>query len=1112
MKKTLSIRILTLMRIFILFICLGLTSVYGNTALSQTKIDINVKSISIEELFKEIQNTSDYIFFYKDNVLNTSKKVSLKFKNTNVSEVLDKAFTDTDLSYKIVGKQVVVKKTIKMPSVNPFIDEDVLPQEKIVTGIVKDNYGQPLPGANILVQGTTTGTQTDFDGKYSIAVTDGAILVFSYVGMTTKTIEVGDRTILDVILNENAAALDEVLIVGYGSQTKESITGSVGIMKSKDLEQAPVTTFEQSLRGSVAGLQATAVDGAPGGNTQIRIRGIGSITASSEPLYVIDGIPIQAGSLATNDNGGTSTNVMAAINPNDIENITVLKDAASTAIYGSRGANGVILINTKQGKTGKSTISIKSLTGFNSQAGRNILRPLNAAQYTELFLEGYINRGDTPAEAQARFDNTFQQLIDPSTGQPTDTNWLDAITRTGITQSYDLSGRGGTDKVKYFMSASYLDQENYIIGSGFSRFSGRTNLEYEATDYLTISNNISISDLTSNTFFDGGSFNNPFKNSLELSPLIPIYDDQGRFNGEHANYFPLRGANPVGSLSGDDLWETRQNRIIDNFAVSIKFLENLTFRSQWNFDILHINESQYQNPRYGSANANNGTAYEASTTSKTWVGTQTLDYNFVLGDSHYFNVLLGYEAQKSTLESISASGTQFPNDKVTTLNSASAEFAIGGSRSEYTFASMFLRANYNFAGKYFLSGSLRRDGSSRFGADNRWGNFYSLGASWIASKESFLKDVSFVDLVKIRTSFGVTGNAAIGNFPSQGLYVYGQDYDGSPGGSPSQIGNPNLTWETQENFNIGLDFGLFNRVNGTIEYFNRVSSDLILDVPISRTSGFSSLTQNFGEMTNSGIELSLNADIISNENFNWNLGFNVTFLKNEITKLTEDFNSGRFRRQEGQDFQSFYLFGWAGVNQDNGEPQWYTDATKTAVTSSLGNAERFLDDKSATPENFGGINTSFTYKGFSLSASFNYSVGNYILDNRARGTLGDGRLTPRSTATWLYENRWVPGKTDALVPKFQWGGWPGSGEAANSRWLYDGSFIRMKDLTIAYQFPEEITSTLSVSSLRLYFRGTNMLTFTKEDLYIDPEQAINGLYAGQTPALKTLSIGLDIQL
>tara|TARA_R110002073_G_scaffold40547_5_gene114964 strand:- start:68281 stop:71622 length:3342 start_codon:yes stop_codon:yes gene_type:complete len=1113
MKNFLSSVTLTIMRIFLLFITIGLSSVYANTIDGQTKMDIDVKNVTIKELFKEIQNTGDYVFFYKDNVLKTTKKISLKLKNAEVTTILDKAFRNTDLSYKIIGKQVVIKLAAKKTAQSTAALNELFAQDREVKGSIKDIAGMPLLGVNIIVEGTSTGTQSDFDGNYTINVSEGAVLLFSYIGMQTQRVVVGDRSEINVVMKEDAASLDEVLIVGYGTQTKESLTGSVGLVKSETFEQAPVSTFEQALRGSTPGLQATAVDGAPGGNTQVRIRGIGSITASSEPLYVIDGIPIQAGSIGSIDNGGNSTNVMAGINPNDIESISVLKDAASTAIYGSRGANGVILINTKSGKLGKTKITFKTLTGFNSQAYNNILKPLNAAQYTELFLEGYINRGDTPAQAQARFDNTFTQLIDPSTGEPTDTNWLDAITRTGITQSYDLSASGGTENLKYFFSGAYFDQENYVIGSGFNRLSTRSNVEFKATDYITISNNISVSNLRSDTFFDGGSFNNPFKNSLELSPLIPIYDDQGRFNGEHANYFPLGGANPVGSLSGDDLWENKQIRVVDNFAISIKPIKDLTFRTQWNFDLLSLNESRYQNPRYGGGRNAGGDAYESNTTLKTWVGTQTLDYNFILGTEHNFNVLGGYEAQETTSESLSASGTQFPNQRLRTLNSASAEFAISGSKSEYTFVSLFSRANYNFASKYFLSASVRRDGSSRFGADNRWGTFYSFGGSWIATKEKFLENASFLDLLKVRSSWGITGNAAIGNFPSQGLYVFGQDYDGNPGGSPNQIGNPDLTWETQQNFNIGLDFGIFSKVNGTVEYFKRISSDLILNVPISRTTGFTSLTQNFGEMTNSGVEISLNADIIDTEDFTWNVGFNTTFLKNEITKLTEDFNSGAYRRQEGQDFQSFYLFSWAGVNPDTGAPQWYTDASKTTITSDLSDAERFLDGKSATPEFFGGFNTSITYKDFSLSANFIYSYGNYIFDARARGSLADGRLTPRSTATFIYDNRWVPGKTDALAPKFIWGGSPGSGEANNSRWLYDGSYIRLRDLTVNYNFPEKITSALKLNSVNLFVRGTNLLTFVKEDiLYIDPEQAINGSYTGQTPALKTISIGLNVQL
>lgn len=638
-------------------------------------------------------------------------------------------------------------------------------------------------------------------------------------------------------------------------------------------------------------------------------------------------------------------------------------------------------------------------------------------------------------------------------------------------------------------------------------------MEFEATDFLTVSNNLSVSNLNSNTFFDGGSWNNPFKNSLELSPLIPIYDEQGRYNGEHDNYFPMGGANPVGSLSGDDTWQNTQLRIIDNFAVTLRPTDDLTIRSQWNFDVLSLDETRYQNPRYGGGKDDGGAAYEANTTIKTWVGTQTVDYNLYFGEKHSLNLLGGFEAQETTRETVSASGTQFPNDKLRTLNSSSAEFAVSGALSEYTFLSLFSRVNYDYDNKYFLSASVRRDGSSRFGADNRWGTFYSIGGSWIVNRENFMADVDAVDLVKIRSSWGLTGNAAIGDFPSQGLYVYGQDYDGNPGGSPSQIANPNLGWETQQNFNIGLDFGLFERLNGTVEYFRRISSDLILDVPISRTSGFTSLTQNFGEMANYGVELSLNADIISKNQFTWNLGFNTTFLNNEITKLTENFVDGAYRREEGEDFQSFYLISWAGVNQSNGNPQWYTDETKTEVTSDVGEASRVLDGRSATPDFFGGVNTRLQYKGISLSANLIYSYGNYIFDGRARGSLADGRLTPRSTATYIYNNRWTPGKTDALAPRFIWGGSPGSGERSNSRWLFDGSYMRLRDLTLAYNLPQSLISPLNLGSIRVFARGTNLFTVVKEkNLYIDPEQAINGTYTGQTPAVRTISFGVDIQL
>lgn len=1096
------------------FMLVFLTTTVQSASNKDTTIDIYAQDASLEELFDKIQKESDYHFFYKDELIKTGKKLSVNFKGATITEILDEVLKGTDLGYKIEDKQIIIKRIQKKPLRQIGFREEPIPeQDPIVTGSVKDVNGIGMPGVNVLIVGTQTGTQTDSDGTFKIAVNKGDQLSFSFIGMETQTVRIGDKTVLNIILKEQTSVLDELVVVAYGKETKESLTGAVTVVRSEDLAQIPVSTFEQALRGSVAGLQASAMDGAPGANTEIRIRGTGSISASSDPLYVIDGIPIVSGDLSSlNGNGGRSSNVMSTINPNDIESISVLKDASATAIYGSRGANGVILITTKSGKSGKAKINFSSQVGISSPAYKNILKPLNSTQYTKLFLEGWINRGDTPQRAQQRFEQTFPQAIDPVTGDTTNTNWLDAISRQGVTQSYDLSMLGGTDKLNYFFSAGYYNQESIFIGSGFERFSARANLEYRVNDRIKVTNNMFISKSNHNTFLAGGSFENPMKVTLELSPLIPIYDSEGRINGDHQDYFPMGGTNPVGMLGTDDNMRTvGQTRILDNFSVEAKIINNLTFKTQWNFDVVGVNEYQYQTPRYGGGRELGGTAANANNASTSWVGTQTFNYTAKIAQQHNINLLAGYEAQKTTRESFSSSGVGFPNDKLKTLNSTSSQFAVTGLRTANAFSGIFARATYDYNQKYFVSTSIRRDGSSRFGTESRWGTFYSIGGSWVMSNESFIKDIKAIDFLRMRSSYGVTGNAEIGDFTYAGVYTYGQDYDGLPGGRPGQIGNPNLTWEKQKNFNIGLDFELINRITGTVEYFKRTSSDLILDVPISRTTGFTTLTSNFGEMINAGLEITFNADIIRRGDFLWNAGFNITFIKNEVTKLLEDYNEENFRRQVGEDFQSYYLLGWAGVDPNNGDPLWYTDATKNETTNNPANAERFFDGKKATPDHFGGFNNSLKYKKWSLDAQFMYSYGNSIFDTRARGSLSDGRLTPRSTATIAYENRWVPGKTDATFPQHKWGGQPGSNQASNSRWLYDGSFIRLRNVTLAYDLPTSLAERLKLQSFRCYLRGTNLFTIVKQkDLYMDPEQAINGEFDAMTTAIKTISVGLDL--
>ena len=983
--------------------------------------------------------------------------------------------------------------------------------QRTVSGTVTDSEGLSLIGVNILVKGTPNGTATDIEGKYTITVNDNDILVFTYTGYSTREETVGTRSNISVIMDESSTSLDEVVVVGYGTQRRGAITGAIGELKTDKLEQIPTASFEGALQGNIAGLQSTGIDGSPGGNTQVRIRGIGSITASSEPLYVIDGIMVQSGDLSSlNGNGNRSTNVMSAINPNDIESVSVLKDAASMAIYGSRGANGVILITTKSGQSGKPKISLKTQFGMNKVASNNILQPLNREQYTQLFLEGYTNAGKSMEEAQDNFDSRFSQLTDPETGEPTDTDWLEEITRTGFNHSYDLSASGGTGAVNYFFSGSFFDQESHIIGSDFNRLAARMNIDVKPNDHITISNRLSVGNTAQNGFVDGSAWANPLYNAYLLSPLIPVRDDAGLFNSDHKNYFPMGGNNPAGALGGDDERKTGQLRLMDNFSVAVKFLENFTLKSQWNFDIIQIDESQYKNRRYGDGRNSGGYVQENTLLDKNWVGTQSLNYDASFGSNHNLGVLVAYEAQKDTRKTTYGYGEEFPNDKLKTLASAASAYEASATRTVYTFASMFSRINYVFAGKYFLDGVIRRDGSSRFGSDNRWGTFYSGGFAWSLGDEDFIRDISAIDYLKLRTSYGVTGNAAIGNFPSKGLYGYGRDYDGVPGGEPSQIANPFLTWETQKNFNLGLDFNIFKRIGGTIEYFSRVSSDLILDVPISFTTGFEDLTQNFGEMKNTGIELSLDLGIVDTRDFSFEIGLNTTLIKNELTKLDESFTDGTKRREEGRDYQSFYLYGWAGVDQSNGDPLWYTDETQTEMTNDIDDAERYFQDKSATPDHFGGMNVNLTYKNFSLSSQFSYSWGNWLYEPNLRFIHGDGRLTPRSTSVWAFENRWVPGKTDALLPMHEWGDKKGGQTSNNSRYLYDGTYARLRNLTLSYNLPTEVSSKIGLSSIRTYVRGTNLITWTRDsELFIDPEQGINGIANTLTPAIKSVTFGID---
>lgn len=980
-------------------------------------------------------------------------------------------------------------------------------QGKVVTGkVTSAEDGTTIPGVTIMVTGTTTGVTTDNNGNYQITLpNNNAVLKFSFIGFKSQSITVGQASTINVTLELDLVGLEEVVVIGYGTSTKEALTGAVQVVGSEKLSMLPAATLENALQGGVTGLMMNNADGQPGAGAEIRIRGIGSINASSEPLYVIDGIPVQSGSPSPTDfsNSGKSSNIMSTMNPNDVESISVLKDASATAIYGSRGANGVILITTKSGKAGKAKINFSASTGFSDNAYNNLQEPLNAAQYKELFIEGYTNMGESVATATARFDNWFPEA------DHTDVNWIDEIYRTGKTQQYNVDISGGANGISYFASIGYFDQEGVVVGTDFQRFSSRLNIVAKLTDKLTITNNINLGRTMAHGVDDQTSWSNPMHIGYFTPPQVPIYDEFGRFYGD-ALVLGMDGGNPLGVLLEDERWQ-KQTRITDNLTASYKIREDLVFKSAWSFDMVGVNEFQYQNPRYGGSRLVGGSGDEGTQNTLNWIGTQTLNYNKLFGQNHNFDALLGYEAQKYESRSLRARAEGYPNATLRTLANAANPMVATSSGTAYAFASMFSRFSYNYAGKYYATASFRRDGSSRFGQDSRWGNFWSLGTSWRVTQENFMKDIKWINNLKLRVSYGITGNASIGNFDAVALYGFGNDYDANAGSAPSNIGNPYLTWEGQSTLDVGIDLFVFDRFSATVNYFRRKNNDLLLDRPLSETTGFSGNLQNVGDMLNRGFEIEANAQIVKSADFNWDLGFNVTLMKNEVTRLDEPIIDGAQNHTEGHDYYEFYMYHWAGVNPANGAPQWYTDETMTTITEKVKDASMFFTGKSAMPSAYGGVNTNLSYKGFSLSAQVVFVWDKWVYNNQAKGIESDGARAPRSTNLYAFENRWTTPGQEALVPKFVWGNTSKSNQTNQTRYLYDATYIRLRDLTLAYTFNKSVIEKLDISSLRVFVQANNYFTWVRSKHYqYDPESDTNGIVNGTVPKTKSITLGVNV--
>jgi len=1013
-----------------------------------------------------------------------------------------------------------MRKFALMLSVFILMASLVFAQVRNVTGKVTDDKGLAVAGAAIQAKGTKIGTVSSTDGTFTLTIpTSVKTLIISAVN--AESTEVGVAGNLTITLKPVTGSLSEVVVVAYGQLKKTNITGSVTTVKAADIEDKPFTSVDKALQGTVAGLQSTSSSGAPGANTDIRIRGIGSITAGASPLWVIDGAIATTGDLSTQT---TTANALSSLNPDDIESISVLKDAASTSIYGSRGANGVIIVTTKRAKAGKSAINFTAEDGANTLAFKPSNKPLNSIQSQTLLRESLINAGYATdnASADAVITDPVNGLGIPAGYTNTNTNWLDVVTRTGNQAQYNLSISGGDPKTQFYASAGSFNQLGTTIASDFRRYNGNISITHKASDKLTFSAGLNGSTSDQNTPLNTGNFGNPILAQFFLLPWYTPYNKDGslRYNDADGE-FPLGGGiyNPVVQAAYNK-YNLKQTVIRGNVLGEYKILNNLKFTSRYSGEYFDVSEDMYLNPFYGDGYGTQGYGSSAYKRVFDWTWSNFADYkqNLNKDKDFYFDLKVGYEAYQQKVYQLSATGQAFPGTlALQYLASAATPVGAYSVVAGNTTNSLFSVADVNYKDKYVLSGSFRRDGSSVFGVNHRWANFYSVGGTWNMNEENFLKGNKTISLLKLRTSYGINGNQAIGNYTALPTFGFGYNYTGQPGSALNNVGNPDLTWELNAIFNTGVDFGLFkNRLYGTLEWYSRNTSKLLLSVPLSQTAGApgNSQNRNIGAMTNKGVEITLGGKPIVTKSFSWDVSFNFSHNVNKVTQLylNAPVSNGVFNITVGHDIQEFYMRQWAGVNPADGTPLWYTDGTHTKTTGSLASAKLSLSGKSASPKYFGSFTNTFNYKGFSLQVQFFYNFGNYVDNLWGSYTSSEGlylgsfnQLTSELTA-------WQKPGDKTNVPQVIFGG-NNNSQRASTRFLYKGDYIRLRNAELSYSIPKTVLKKARINNIMVYVRGTNLLTFgTDKNIPFDPEAGVTSSGDLNVYIPKTVTGGIKIGL
>lgn len=1126
--------------LFLLFVCVC-QLMAADAGAQNAEIKISQNSMTIRQLVKEIESQTEYLIVFRDQDVDINRIVSFKSKSASVADYLEEVSKSVNIGYRFENNYITLVPKTKA----------IAQDRKTITGKIVDTNGEPIIGANIVEKGTTNGTITDINGNFTLEVPEKSILLVSYIGYAPREITVGNQLNINVKLNEDTEVLDEVVVVGYGTQKKSDVTTAVASVSSENLKNRAAVNFGEAMAGQVPGVLIQQTNGAPGGEgLTIKVRGTGSITQSNDPLYVVDGYPMEGGAFRL-------------LNSSDIESIQVLKDASSTAIYGSRGANGVVIITTKKGQIGKPTVQLNAYVGFQQRERK--IEMMNRDQYVQWFTDGRNQAWldakvissdpnqsphsiNDPNSRRALYSGASSQymipdgtgsykynFLDPaSVAQMPDNDWQDLLYRNALMQQYELSVSGGSENTRYTFSGSYTSQDGIVLNTDYERFNFRTNVSSKIADCLNVG--MSLMAYSADGTEQANGKDSPVLYALNLPPIYPLYNEDGTYGSMVRNPEILAGdvANPIG-IAEQVMNKRKRHGWLGTIFAEWEIIKNLKYRLSINGGIQDNINKKFE-PSYVDFDSSKAPrpakGINERWTDRDWVIENTLNYSFTLADKHSFNALLGYTTQSHTYEHMKGEARGYANDNITTLN-AGTMYALTSDESEYSMISYLGRINYVYDNRYMLTTTLRSDGSSRFGKNTKWGTFPSVSLGWRISQEKFMQDVKQISDLKIRASFGISGNNRIGNYSaigllSTGFYPTGDAVQNTV--NPSTMANDDLGWERTRQYNLGFELGMFNnRVRLEGDFYDSQSIDLLLNVPVPTITGYSTQMQNIGKVQNRGMEFTLNTKNLTGE-FTWSSNFNISFNKNKVLEVGVDGRpiygsaanaNNAFITKPGYPIASFYGYKYIGVFQSEEELAKYPHLSADKVGDGRYedvNKDGKLDqnDKTVLGDNnplfTAGFSNSFSYKNFTLDIQFTGSYGAEVFSfyKRMCGIYhGDRNGMIEQLGRWRSESE--PGDGIHFRPTRTPSGWQ---RDPSSAWVQDASYLRLRNLTFGYNFDQKVLDKIKMKGLRLYVTGQNLFTITNYVGY-DPETSSEsglsqgGDYLGY-PAARSFIIGANI--